>query len=258
LLDPQAPQSLFENHMKEILISSLAAALLVLPAFGEPGKEEQPGAGPFTSRPAYQNKVLASHAMHGAKDRRCVVFLGDSLTEWWPVAAAFPKLRVANRGIASDTTRGMLCRIQQTVLDLQPRAIVMLGGINDLRPNNQPPGTPDTIATNYRLMLEKICKHDPKTPVFVCEVLPSSISTSEVIRETNQAIEKVAADFPNAVLVRTHKRFLNNDGTQNMRLFSDGVHLKPAGYEVLQDALRPGLEKLIPKEETQDQAERWK
>ena len=75
-----------------------------------------PGAGPFTSRPPYQAQYIAGFAKRRQLEQQTVVVLGDSIREWWPkLGQAFPKLRIANRGIASDTTRGMLCRLQVLV-----------------------------------------------------------------------------------------------------------------------------------------------
>ena len=226
----------------------LSAAPLVDPAV----TDSQPGAGPFTSRPPYQAKFIANFTKRQQMDQQTVVFLGDSITEWWPkFGQAFPKLRVANRGIASDTTRGMLCRLQDSVLSLNPQAIVIAGGINDLRPDNNPPGSPETVAGNMKLMLSAIQKHDPKIPVLVCEILPSGIGTPETIISANQAVEKVVAGFPQAVCVKTHAKFLNADGSQNKKLFSDKVHLKPQGYAIWQAVLasefdRLGLKRITP------------
>lgn len=231
--------------MKKTIIANLAATAIAFSAIGAPSQDPLPGDGPFTSRPSYQKGHLAKFSKRKSMDQHTLVFFGDSITEWWPkFGSSFPELRVANRGIASDTTRGMLCRLQENVLDLQPQAVVILGGINDLRPNNKPPGTPATVATNYRLMLTEIQKHNAKLPLLICEILPSSICAPGLIRETNQAIEQVVNRFPNAAMVRTHDKFLNDDGTQNMALFSDGVHPNRAGYAVWKAALTPEFAKL--------------
>lgn len=204
-----------------------------------------PGAGPFTSRPPYQAQYIAGFAKRQQVDQQTVVFLGDSITEWWSnLGQSFPKLRIANRGIASDTTRGMLCRLQDSVLVLNPQAVVIAGGINDLRATNNPPGTPDTVAGNMKLMLTAIQKHNPKVPVLVCEILPSGIATPEIIATTNRAVDQVVAGFPQAVRVKTHAKFLNADGTQNEQLFTDKVHLKPEGYAIWQSVLAPEFDKL--------------
>ena len=207
--------------------------------------DSRPGFGPFTSRPSYQAQHIAEFAKKRQADQTAVVFLGDSITEWWPdFGRAFPQLRVANRGIASDTTRGMLDRLRDTVLALDPQAIVIAGGINDLRADNKPPGTPESVAGNVKLMLAAIRGHNPKVPVLVCEILPSGISTPDTILATNRAVDAVVAEFPQAVRIKTHDKFLNADGTQNKTLYSDPVHLNPAGYAVWKSVLAPEFEKL--------------
>ena len=49
-----------------------------------------------------------------------------------------PTLNVANRGISGDTTRGMLLRLDDDVLSLDPSAVVMLMGTNDLEEQAEP------------------------------------------------------------------------------------------------------------------------
>src|SRR6516225_4067028 len=67
-------------------------------------------------------------------DRHAVVMLGDSITQGWgdDFTGWFPGMKIANRGISGDTSRGVLIRLKEDVLDLQPQAIVLLIGTNDL------------------------------------------------------------------------------------------------------------------------------
>ena len=72
-------------------------------------------------------------------DRGAVVFFGDSITQGWgSLAKDFPNLKVANRGISGDTTRGLRTRLQGDVLDVQPKAVSMLIGTNDLDQGGEP------------------------------------------------------------------------------------------------------------------------
>ena len=57
-------------------------------------------------------------------------------------------MKVANRGISGDTTRGMLIRLKEDVLALQPSAVVLLMGTNDLEEG----ATPEVIAGNLKLI----------------------------------------------------------------------------------------------------------
>lgn len=193
----------------------------------------KPGVGPFNGQwsgfAAHRADRVAHFQKHQADERGAMVFLGDSITEQWNLPAAFPGVKVANRGIAGDTTRGMLGRLQENVLDLQPKAIVLLGGINDLF--HTPQGTPDVIATNVRSILEQIHAVTPSTPVWVCEILPCKGINDGSVHAANVAVDKVLADFPHVHRVKTHDGFLDSEGMQNDSLFTDGTHLTPAGYD---------------------------
>src|SRR4029079_10523474 len=70
---------------------------------------------------------------HRERDRHSIVFAGDSLTaSWKTLDQDFNGTRVANRGIGGDVSRGLLFRFREDVLQLQPKAIVILIGTNDL------------------------------------------------------------------------------------------------------------------------------
>src|SRR5205085_10858623 len=61
-----------------------------------------------------------------------VVFFGDSITELWNLDQFFPHQPYVNRGIIGQTTSQMVLRFHQDVVQLKPRSVVILGGINDL------------------------------------------------------------------------------------------------------------------------------
>ena len=229
--------------MKSDLAGDLAQWPDILNYFLENGPK--PGAGPFNTHLPWFLKNnqgrLATFRKEQSKDMGAIVFLGDSITRKWDLARAFPHLKTANRGISGDTTRGMLCRFKENVLDLQPQAIVFMGGINDL--SSQPQGTPESIASNVRDMLIQIHAVTPNTPVLVCETLPSNGTSLGTVRAINAAMDRVIADFSNAYRVKTFDPFLNEDGTINLSLFRDGTHPNDAGYAVWQKQLEPQLEK---------------
>ena len=60
-----------------------------------------------------------------------------------------PASKVANRGISGDTTRGVLLRLEEDVLALDPAAVVLLIGTNDLEEG----ATPEVVAGNLKLIL---------------------------------------------------------------------------------------------------------
>ena len=89
-----------------------------------PTDEGLPGAGPIRRydwfKELWQSKRSA-WAKDVEKDQHALVFLGNSITQGWgpTMGGAFPGVKVANRGISGDTTRGMLIRLAEDVLALQ-------------------------------------------------------------------------------------------------------------------------------------------
>ena len=110
-------------------------------------------------------------AQQRAADQDAVVFVGDSITEGWQTLrqdfADLP-VKVANRGIGGDTTPNLLYRLQDDVLDLHPRALVLMIGTNDLGEHT----APSDIADNLRTLLRRIRAAYPHIPIAWCLVMP--------------------------------------------------------------------------------------
>jgi len=152
----------------------------------------------------------------------------------------FPGLKVANRGISGDTTRGMLIRLQGDVLVLKPKGIVMLMGTNDLEEG----ADAAIISKNIELILESIRKHSPEIPVTLCRVFPASASKkrpADQIQAINAAIASVAKNFPQVTMVDTWTLFANPQGDAKPEEFPDLLHPNQAGYAKWAAAIRPVL-----------------
>jgi hypothetical protein len=79
-----------------------------------------PGKGPIRVF-GWMAEARARFWKQRENDQGAVVFVGDALTSEWDakqMAEAFPGLKVANRGVAGDVSRGVLFRFGEDVLDL--------------------------------------------------------------------------------------------------------------------------------------------
>jgi lysophospholipase L1-like esterase len=175
------------------------------------------------------------------QDQRAVVFLGDSITQGWhdDFDGAFPELKTANRGISGDTTRGVLIRLQEDVIALNPRGVVLLIGTNDL---DEVGGNPWIVASNIRLIVEQLRAHNPAMPVVICQVMPSSAQKNRpayLIRRINQLILELTIDQPQVTVVDTWKLFAGPDNDAPASLFPDLLHPNDLGYAKWAAALRP-------------------
>ena len=86
------------------------------------------------------------------------------------MAASSPASRSVNRGIGGQTTPQMVLRMRADVIALQPKALVLLAGTNDLAGNNGP--TTIEIEDNSATIAELAAGHGIK--VVLASVLPVS------------------------------------------------------------------------------------
>jgi hypothetical protein len=147
-------------------------------------------------------------------------------------------MKVANRGISGDTTRGMLIRMEEDVLDLEPAGVVMLMGTNDLEENAEPV----TIAANVALMVQAIKEHDSEVPIVLCLVMPSSASKSrpaDKIKQLNELLQEQVKGDSQVTVLDTWSLFADEKGDAKQAEFPDLLHPNQAGYAKWKDAIRP-------------------
>jgi lysophospholipase L1-like esterase len=180
-----------------------------------------------------------------AKDQGAVVFVGSSMMgNWKDLAAAFPSLKVANRGVGGDVSRGLLFRLQEDVLDLNPRAIVMSIGSNDLSAHGAPAG----IAANIAAIIDKARAHNPQLPIIVCTVPPRDVADAPVKpgahADINARIKALGAEKKVHVL-DLYPHFVNAEGQLIVEYYAkDRIHFTSAGYAKLASVIAPELQKL--------------
>jgi lysophospholipase L1-like esterase len=204
-----------------------------------------PGAGPIRRYDWFQNLWRArrsSFAQRLESDRGAVVFLGDSITQGWGggLGAAFPGVKVANRGIDGDTSRGVLIRLPEDVLALDPAAVVLLIGTNDLEEG----ATPEVIAGNLKMILSALEAHDAKMPIVLCQVMPSAASKkrpADRIKALNALYRAAVKNDARVTLVETWPLFADGAGDAIAAEFPDLLHPNEAGYAKWAAALRPVL-----------------
>ena len=180
------------------------------------------------------------------KDQGAVVFVGDSLTgNWKDLAKAFPGLKVANRGIGGDVSRGVLFRFREDVLDLKPHAVVLLVGSNDLSAHADPAITEQNIAT----ILDQARQSDPNLPIVLCTIPPRDAANAPTKpgapANLNARIAKLGAGKDHLIVLDLFTPLAAADGKPVAEYFAkDHLHLAAPGYEKWAELLRPALEKL--------------
>tara|TARA_B110000977_G_scaffold81932_1_gene109513 strand:- start:93 stop:767 length:675 start_codon:yes stop_codon:yes gene_type:complete len=105
-------------------------------------------------------------------DPNRVVFMGNSITENWGVFHKnfFLDNPFVNRGISGQTTPQMLIRFKPDVINLNPKSVVIMAGINDIAGNTGPitiRNTADNIISMAEIALAN------NISVYICSTLPA-------------------------------------------------------------------------------------
>jgi len=215
------------------------------PRFQIPATDDGlPGAGPLRRAEYFQKawtERRSAWAGRVEQDQRALVFLGDSITQGWgdDLGGSFPGAKVANRGIGGDTTRGVLIRLAD-VLSLHPAGVVLLIGTNDIEEQ----ADPEIIAGNLKLILAELKASDPKMPIVLCQVFPSSAvkkRPADKIKALNALYAAAVKGDPRVTLVETWPLFADAQGDAPAAEFPDRLHPNQAGYAKWAAALRPVL-----------------
>jgi lysophospholipase L1-like esterase len=204
-----------------------------------------PGQGPIRRYDWFRKLWVerrSAWAQHVQQDQNTLVFLGDSITQGWgdQMGTNFAGVKVANRGISGDTTRGVLIRLDEDVLSLHPSGVVILIGTNDLEEG----ADPETIVQNLKLILAQLKRQDAAMPIILCQVFPSSETKKRPaarIKKLNQLYAAAVKGDPQVTLVETWPMFANAQGDAKPEEFPDLLHPNQAGYAKWAAAIRPIL-----------------
>jgi lysophospholipase L1-like esterase len=169
-----------------------------------------------------------------------VVFIGDSITDYWKLADYFPGKPYLNRGIDGQTTPQMLVRFRQDVIDLHPRVLVVLAGTNDVAGVTGPTRNED-IEANYASMAELARLHHIR--VIFSSLLPLNNYTEDAKEsfalrphERILALNRWLKDYcaKNKLLYLDYFSALVDDkGMLKRDLSDEGLHPNAAGYKIM-------------------------
>lgn len=201
----------------------------------------------FANLARYRAADMRLDAAPAGTDR--VVFLGDSITEGWKLEKSFPDKPYVNRGISGQTTSQILLRFRQDVIDLRPKAVVILVGTNDLAENTGP-ATLAQIEGNLESMAQLgranhigvvLCSVLPTVHYWWHPQLPNPVSR---IAALNRWLQAYAAR-EHYVYVNYYAVMKDASGALKHDLSPDGVHPAPAGYAVMAPLAQAGIEQVL-------------
>src|SRR5271168_2083715 len=181
-----------------------------------------------------------------------VVFVGDSITDYWKLSDYFPGKPYINRGVDGQTTPEMLVRFRQDVIALHPKVLVVLAGTNDIAGVTGRTSNED-IEANYASMAELARAH--RIRVVFASVLPVHNYTHDAEesfalrpRERILALNKWLKDYcakNGFVYLDYFSAVVDERGMLKRTLADDGLHPTDAGYQIMASLAEKAIQKAL-------------
>ncbi|WP_116090508.1 GDSL-type esterase/lipase family protein [Sphingomonas crusticola] len=181
-----------------------------------------------------------------------VVFLGDSITDLWDLSRYFPGKPYINRGIGGQVTAQLVLRFHQDVIALQPNAVVILAGINDIYGALQRESDAG-IEANWEAMADMADAHGIK--VVFGAILPvnnySGNASDMLAKRDPKRIRELNAWLSafcrrrGYVLADYYRVTVDRDGLLQRDLTRDGLHPLANGYARMASVVEAALQRAI-------------
>ncbi|NTW58953.1 MAG: GDSL family lipase [Nitrospirae bacterium] len=161
--------------------------------------------------------------------KKNLVFIGDSLTEWYDWQERFPDCRVLNLGISGETVEELLDRRDHIRSRIEsPDIIFLMTGINNILSERY------EITGPYAEVVRNLATWYKGAKVVVQSLLPVDMPwiKNDTIRTINRHLAAIAREHTVEYL-DVYSSFVDENGSPKPGLLSDdGVHLASKGYEV--------------------------
>jgi len=184
-----------------------------------------------------------------------LLLMGDSITDWWRNETGtnagkavldkhFGQWKIANFGIAGDTTQGVLYRLKDGEgKGFSPRAIMLMIGTNNTGRN-----TAGEIAEGVGAVVLELRRDFPQAKILLLGVFPRGAAANDPIRETiadiNRRISKLH-DGTNVQYLDISAKFLDAQGNIPRDVMADALHPTTKGYEIWAEAVKEPLTRLM-------------
>lgn len=180
-----------------------------------------------------------------------VVFMGNSITELWAAyhPSFFSDRNYCGRGIGGQTSTQMLARFTADVIDLHPKAVVIMAGTNDVA-HNIYWVEPDRVVDNVVAMclmarasgIVPIISSIPPCAAFRWN--PEIENAAQTIVNINKKL-RAYAEANGIVYVDHHTALADKQNGFIKHLSDDGCHPNPDTYYLMEELVLKAISEAV-------------
>jgi lysophospholipase L1-like esterase len=168
---------------------------------------------------------------------------GDETSQYayW-LMRTHPAWSVVNQGVDGERSDQIRARFEPDVVELSPRAVVIIAGVNDVYQGREAGHVIEQLAAMYERARQSGIAVVAGTIIPYNTALPDQ---NVRMRQINDWIRNIASSSSHISFVDTRAAVAaSNDGD---RLFEspDNLHPSPAGYRRMAETIEPALRRLL-------------
>jgi lysophospholipase L1-like esterase len=184
--------------------------------------------------------LVAGDAAH-PPPKHAVLFVGSSSIRLWATLAEdIPGVPAINRGFGGSRIADSTYYADRIVVPYHPKLIIMYAGDNDVAEGR----TPRQVIEDFEDFVARVRRDLPDVAIAYLSIKPSVARAAmwPQMHVANDGIALWARTAKDVWFIDVTAKMLDARGKPRPELLrEDGLHMRPAGYEIWIDALKPVL-----------------
>ena len=172
-----------------------------------------------------------------------IVFLGDSIFDWFPTHKIFSDLPIVNSGKSGNTTKDILDNMENRVYKYNPTKVFINIGTNDIQYDDSEEVNIETYE-NITKIVENIKNNRKKSKIYVISIYPVNNNLSgaggrhnDEIIEINSRLKTYCSEVDGVEYIDAYSQLVGDDGMFDSEYTNDGLHPNGLGYAKLTEIL---------------------
>jgi len=171
-----------------------------------------------------------------------IIFIGNSITHWWEETESWTALnqkyshKITNLGYAGDQTQNVIWRLEngEFPVGINPENVVIMIGTNNSM------SEPESIAAGIGKIIKIINKNSPSSRIILLSLLPRGAGNYDENTIRNNAVNEIIKNYEGCLKItylNLAQYYINDNGGLKNELFTDGLHLSSAGYDLWKEKI---------------------
>ena len=168
-----------------------------------------------------------------------IVFLGDSLTYYYPLEYYYKNIPIVNSGKRGYKTTDILNEMNDLVYKYNPSKVFLNIGINDIKNNEI---SKEDVIKNIKEIINEIKINRPNAKIYVESIYPinksddSKINRTAVDARSQEEIEFINKELKKELketdtpFIEVYNDLVDENNMLKLDYTEDGVHLTNKGY----------------------------